>query len=182
LGGWAGPHYPLGLHRLNPASANCATWVAPRPALTNQTAADIYLVGSLDGSASKRRYPHCYFEVTGPDGKSAVPRVQWCANMNTLREKDFDKVPPGGAFNPFQHIDEYGFFSAYEIDPRTFRTAGEYSIRFVYSTKSDTIAEWGGDHRDRVAADQRLVGLFRQVPKVEVKSKEIKVSVVQPRK
>ena len=69
-------------------------------ALTNQTAEEVYLIGSLDASDSKWRYPHCYFEVTGPDGTSAVQGIGRCGNMNTLREQDFVEVPPGGAFDP----------------------------------------------------------------------------------
>jgi hypothetical protein len=143
--------------------------------ITNQTKADIYLVGSLDASDCKWRYPHCYFEVTGPDGKSAVQESgRWCGYMNRLREKDFVKVPPGKAFDPFQRVDSYGFFSAYQLDPSTFRAPGEYRIRFVYSTKNPAIATWRGD-----AADQKIVGLFRQVPKVEIRSNEIKVCVIE---
>jgi hypothetical protein len=152
-------------------------------AITNQTNADIYLVGSLDGSDCKWRFPHCYFEVTGPDGKSAVQGIgRFCGNMNTLREKDFVKVSPGSEFDPYQHIDEGGFFHAHQLDACTFRSAGEFRIRFVYSTVNDSIAMWGGDGRDWVAANEKLVGLFKKVPKVEVRSNEIKVTVVEPDK
>jgi hypothetical protein len=152
-------------------------------AITNQTNVDIYLVGSLDASDCKWRFPHCYFEVTGPDGKSAAQGIgRFCGNMNTLREKDFVKVPPGSEFDPYQHIDEGGFFSAHQLDACTFRSAGEFRIQFVYCTANDSITKWGGDGRSWVAADEKLVGLFKKVPKVEVRSNEIKVTVVEPDK
>lgn len=60
----------------------CELGKAPELAvtLTNQTDADIYLVGSLDASDYKWRYPHCYFEVTGP----VTRQIGRCGNMNTL--------------------------------------------------------------------------------------------------
>src|SRR6185369_9287213 len=57
-------------------------------ALTNQSDAAIYLVGSLDASGCKWRYPHCSFEIIRPDGKPAVGETRRCGNMNTLRIKD----------------------------------------------------------------------------------------------
>jgi hypothetical protein len=162
----------------------CELGKAPKVtvAIRNQTNTDIYLVGSLDASDCKWRYPHCYFEVTGPDGQSAVQRIARCGNMNTLREKDFVKLPPSCAFDPYQRIDNSGFFAAHQLAPSTFRTAGEYRIRFVYSTKGEAIGKWVGDGLNQAAANEKLIGLLKQVPKVEVWSDEIKVTVVEPRK
>lgn len=80
-------------------------------------------------------------------------------------------MPPGGAFDP----------SAY-FDPRKFREPGVYRIRFVYSSKSDDIAAWGGDGGRAVANNAEIVGMFRQVPKVEVRSDEFTLTVVAPGK
>jgi hypothetical protein len=164
------------------SAPTCELGKAPKitVAVTNQTNAAIYLVGSLDASDCKRRYPHCYFEVIGPNGKSAVQGGLRCGNMNTLREQDFVKVAAGGEFDPYQHIDSGGFFSAHQLDPGNFAAAGKYRIRFIYSTDCETIAKWGGDGRDSVAANEKLVGMFRQVPKVEIRSNEIQVTVVEP--
>ena len=148
-------------------------------ALTNQTNTDIYLVGCLDGSCFKMRYPHCYFEITGPDGKSRNLGGPECGNMNTLREKDFRKLPPGGTFNPYPRIDDDGFFQPYHFSPIFFEMPGEYRIRFVYSTKSDKLVEWSGDDRRKVANDQVLLAMFKKVPRVHVTSNEIKVTVIE---
>jgi hypothetical protein len=150
--------------------------------LTNQTNADIYLVGSLDASDCKWRYPHCYFEVTGPDGKSAVQGIARCGNKNTLRIKDFAKVPPRGTFDPYQQIDEPGFFPAHQLSAGTFRTPGVYRLRFVYSTKSDDIGAWAGDGGRALAANEEIMNLFKQVPRVEVRSNEIVLTVAAPSK
>lgn len=167
------------------AAPTCQLGRAPKVtvALTNRTDADIYLVGSLDASDCKWRYPHCYFEVIGPDGKSAVQAIaRGCGNMDPLEEEHFAKVPPGGAFDPYQRTDDYRFFSAHQLRPSTFRTAGEYRIRFVYSTNSDALAEWGGGDRVEFGVDERQAGMLRRVPKVKVRSNEIKVTVVEPGK
>lgn len=162
----------------------CELGKAPKVSveITNQTDADIYLVGGLDGSASRRRYPHCYFEVTGPDGKPAVSGWGQCGNMNTLREKDFVKVPPGGSFDPYQKIDAYGFFATYQLYSNTFRAAGQYRIRFFYSTDCAEIAKWAGDGVGEVRASRTLARLFRQVPKAEASSNEVLVTVEGPGK
>jgi len=162
----------------------CESGKAPKitVSLTNQTDADIYLVGSLDASDCKWRYPHCYFEVIGPDGKSAVRGISRCGFINTLRIKDFAKVPPGGTFDPYQRIDDYGFFSAHQLSPDTFREPGVYRLRFVYCTASHVIGAWAGDGGRAVAADKEIVNLFKQVPKVEVRSNEFVLTVAAPGK
>jgi hypothetical protein len=147
--------------------------------ITNQTKTDIYLVGSLDGSHCKWRYPFCYFEVIRPDGRLALPPGKGCGHANELREKDFVKVPPGGTFDPYQEIDEGGFFLSCQLTASAFRTAGEYRIRFVYSTKYDDIIAWVGDGVATAAEYKKLLGMFRQVPKVEIRSNEIKIRIVK---
>ena len=160
--------------------ATCKLGERPRVevSLVNQTDEEIYLVGSLDASDCKWRYPYCTFEVTGPDGKPVVHKVARCGNMNTLRAKDFVKVAPGESFNPYKSVDGYGFFGAHQLLARNFSQPGEYRIRFVYSSASDEIAKWGGDGREFVGENAELVGLFKQVPKTEVRSEEFVVTVV----
>lgn len=145
--------------------------------LINRGNQAIYLVGSLDASDSKWRYPHCYFEVIGPDGASAVKQYGRCGNMNTLRKEDFFKIPAGGTFDPYQKVDFQGFFSAYQLDSGNFNKPGEYRIRFFYSTNNPDIGEWGGDGGERVGSDPEIMRMFRLVPKVEVRSEEVRVVV-----
>jgi hypothetical protein len=125
----------------------CKVGEAPKitVGLTNQSSREVYLVGSLDASDCKWRYPHCYFEVIGPTGAPSVRGIGRCGNMNTLRAKDFVKVPSGGTFDPYQNVDGYGFFSAHQLSAENFKQPGEYRVRFVYSTASTDIGAWGGD-------------------------------------
>jgi len=157
--------------------------------IANWTGGEIYLIGSLDGSDLKWRYPFCYFEVIGPDGQPAKNGIARCGNMNTIREKDFVKVPRGGKFNPYQKIDDHGFFGTSLITPATFRAEGEYRIRFVYSTDRAEPKFWLGDVNGHMgemlnagATNENVVKLLANVPKTTVSSNEITVSVVRPKK
>jgi len=155
----------------------CILGSAPKitVSLINQFDYGIYLVGSLDASDCQRRYPFCYFEVTSPDGNWAYRSIGRCAHMNPLREKDFVRVPPGGKFDPYQRIDDEGFFSSIQLCPRTFSSTGRYRVRFVYCTRNGDIRDWGGW---KVASDAKILSMFERVPKVEVNSNEIAITVV----
>jgi hypothetical protein len=158
--------------------------------IANWTESEIYLIGSLDGSDTRWRYPFCYFEVIGPDGKPVQQRLfRDCGNMNAIREKDFVKVPPGGKFNPYQKIDDHGFFGTSLMTPATFRAEGEYRIRFVYSTDRAEPKFWVGDAHGNVTLmlntgtpNENVVKLLAKVPKTNVSSNEITVKMVRPKK
>jgi hypothetical protein len=109
-----------------------------------------------------------------------------CAWMNSLRVKDFAKVPPGGTFDPYQRIDDEGFFDSPQIcAPETFREAGVYRLRFVYSTNSADMKVWAGEAGDggrEVLASEQLANLFKQVPKLEIRSNEFELTVTTPGK
>jgi hypothetical protein len=150
--------------------------------IANWTEGEIYLIGSLDGSDLKWRYPYCYFEVIGPDAKPAKNRIfRDCLNMNAIREKDFVKVPRGRKFNPYQKIDDHGFFGTSLIVPATFQAEGEYRIRFVYSTDNADPKSWLGDMGGNVT-EMQVVKMLANVPKTTISSNEITVKVVRPKK
>ena len=134
----------------------------------------VKLVGSLDASDCRWRFPYCYFEIEGPEGYKP-PSIGRCGNMNTLRRQDFVDLAPGKTFNPFRSVDGYGFFSAHQISEQTFTMPGEYRITFVYSTKSEDIDEWMGD--SPLQEDDVLVDLWRTVPKLELRSNTLKFMV-----
>lgn len=138
--------------------------------LTNLTGEDINLIGSLDASDCKWRYPHCYTEITTPYGPP--DEGARCGNTNDLRVEDFVKVPPGGRFDPYQTIDGYGFFSNHLLRATNFKMAGEYRLRFVYSTAA-TLGSFRGD-----ASNLQLAALFEKVPKTTVKSNEIRLKFI----
>ena len=166
------------LHCLIRGEATCKLGEAPKiqVALVNQTHEDILLVGSLDASDCKWRYPHCYFEVINPNGKSVPISTPRCGLTNPLRKQDFVEVPPDASFNPYKTVDDYGFFAAHQLRAQNFTQLGRYRIRFVYSTDQEDVIDWRGN-----GEDAELVSLLNQVPKTEVRSEEFVVTVKAPR-
>ncbi|MCI0650928.1 MAG: hypothetical protein L0Z55_03480 [Planctomycetes bacterium] len=146
--------------------------------VANLTGREIYLVGSLDGSDLKWRYPHCYFEVTGPDGKAPENDMGRCGNMNALRQEDFVRVAAGASFDPYRKIDGYGFFAASQLSEAAFAVPGDYRVRFVYSTAGENFKDWfGWGNSDEEAKAKDLRGLFDMIPKATAISNEITITV-----
>jgi hypothetical protein len=146
--------------------------------IKNQVDKPIYLVGSLDGSDVRWRYPHCYYEITGPNGKPVVTGIGRCGNMNSLRVADFAKLDPNQSFNPYQ---PKRFFSCYQISKGSFAVAGNYTVYFIYSTKERKIENWLGDGRWawKKKRDGELQKLFRQIPKVVLRSNKLTLKFVE---
>jgi hypothetical protein len=144
--------------------------------LTNQTKRDIYLVHSLYGSNWRKRYPHCYFNVTGPKSgvKPPLDRGDWCGTLDTLMEENFTKIPPGGSFKPGG--------GRWELEPEHFVAGGEYRFKFVYSTAGADMDKWVGSGHPDAATLGRLQRLLDQVPKTTVESNEITITCLPPKK
>jgi hypothetical protein len=143
----------------------------------NNTGDDIYLIGSLDGSDVKWRMPYCYYSIQEPTNHPVTSLR--CGNMNSLRVQDFRLVKPGEAFNPYQDVDTYGFFTDHRVtDPQTFKTPGVYKIQFHYSTNSSNIAQFMGDrpYRRDKSDSLQVALLLEKVPKVDLTSNEIDVT------
>lgn len=144
--------------------------------ILNSTGKDIYLIGSLDHSDQARRMPYCYFTIQKP--KPDTVQFGRCGFMNPLRIEDFVLVKNGEGFNPYQSIDQYGFFTDNHITrTETFKNSGIYKLRFHYSTKSDEISKFLFDPRYRSSnADSlKIALLFDKVPKVDIVSNEIEL-------
>ncbi|MDB5200659.1 MAG: hypothetical protein JWQ27_68 [Ferruginibacter sp.] len=144
----------------------------------NDSDSAVYLIGSLDGSDVKWRYPYCYFTIDKP--RATKSNIQRCGNMNTIRSADFKQVKPGQSFNPYEGIDNYGFFPDYNTtNKETFTSAGNYKIQFHYSTNSLDITKFIGDPlTSRNSSDSlKIHSLFHKVPKLELVSNEIAIKV-----
>jgi hypothetical protein len=161
------------------AEATCELGKAPRVTvkLTNRTRGDLTLIGSLDGSDCKMRYPHAYFEVIGPDGKSAVKGLGRCGNTNPLTVKDFVKVPSGGSFDPYAAANGQEFVASTQLRAANFDRPGKYRIRFTYSTEAPYTSHFGATPRSNRPMPAELARLLKGVPKTTVTSNEIVVEV-----
>jgi len=114
----------------------------------------VWLVGSLDGSAAKTRYPYCWFEVYDQDGKDMIAKGSVCGTTAELEKEDIVRVQPLGGFNPYSS----GFFPEYIIKNWKPQKPGTYRVVFNYSTNSSDPAEWNGTQ-----------DLINEVVKVELK-------------
>ncbi|HOX08758.1 MAG TPA: hypothetical protein PK280_20350 [Planctomycetota bacterium] len=115
------------------------------------------------------RYPHCYFEITDPDGQDGQVLEVRCGNKNRLRVADLVPVPAGGKFDPYARGLEGGL---YRFSDETFRKPGRYRLRFVYSTDG---TNWDGDLGEKPTQEEALeiARRLKLVPKVTIKSNDL---------
>lgn len=134
--------------------------------IINRTDSVVYLPGSLDGSPNMTRLPYCDFEVLN----RKVNRRSWIdANPNPLIKEDLVRLEPNECFNAFDkkilRIQDYGydsiinehnisneisnFWSPFDFGHKRIIWPGNYKIRVVYSTISDTsiFRGWNPDNR-----------------------------------
>jgi len=146
--------------------------------LHNRMDRPVTLVGSLDASDLAWRYPHCSFQIEGPEGHQGHG-IGRCGNTNPLRRQDFVPVPAGESFDPFMRIDDYGFFGSSGLDFTQFQVPGRYRVTFRYSTKSANLQEWVGIEVPP-GQDSEITRLFQQVPKFETTSNSIELTFSPP--
>ncbi len=146
--------------------------------ISNNSKDDIYLIGSLDGSDVKWRFPYCYYSIDKP--RPVITQLVRCGNMNTLRVADFKLVKVGQKFNPYESVDDYGFFTDNTTtDIKTFKNPGVYKIKFHYSTNAQNISDFIGDKPFRMdnSDSLKISSFFKKVPKVDITSNEIEIIV-----
>jgi hypothetical protein len=140
--------------------------------ITNKSGKEVVLVGSLDGSDVGWRFPKCRVEIFDAAGKPVTAAMGRCGNMNVLRLADFVVVPAGGAFNPCGP----GFFSPHQFHRFPVSAPGDYTVCFYYST-SDRVEDYFGDERmmGKTNAAPEIQRMFKRVPKIELKSNQLKL-------
>lgn len=145
--------------------------------IVNNTSEDIYLIGALDGSGTKRRMPYCYFTIEKPRPDTII--YQGCGFSNPLRIEECRLVKSGGTFNPYTQIDSLGYWTDNTINRKeTFRNAGLYKIQFHYSTNSEDIHSFLGSW-DMNPEIPKLKKLIEKVPKLELASNIIEIEIVE---
>jgi len=142
----------------------------------NKTDKEVVLVGSLDGSDVGWRFPKCRLEILDAAGKPVTTPVARCGNMNPLRTTHFVVVPAGNAFDPFGK----GFFGPMQLQGHIFpiTTPGDYTLRFYYTTTTDRVEDYFGDERALIKASPEIQHLFERVPKLDLKSNELKLKFI----
>jgi hypothetical protein len=125
----------------------------------------IYLPGSLDDSERKKRYPHVFFEITGPPGGVQERQLVGCGHINALRASDFVEIEPGQFLNPYSRIDGGRFFQSLKLGMTRLSKPGEYQVTFHYSTSNPDIAAWLGDMS---SPSEEVIGIVPRVPLVDI--------------
>lgn len=145
--------------------------------IINESYKEIYLIGSLDGSDDKSRMPYCYFTIVKPKPDTII--FPGCKITNPIRTEDFVLVKPKGKFNPFQSIDDYGFFGDHTTTQKeTFQNAGIYKIQFHYSTDTNKIENFMGSFGQwsKGADSMKIKSLLARVPKMDIISNRVDIS------
>ena len=152
-----------------------------RVRIINRSSESVRLIGSLDGSDIGWRFPHCTFEIVGPDGApTESDNLRRCGNMNDLRHEEIVEVAPGASFDPYQKLDNYGFFEHWIFYSDPFKEPGEYKLRFRYSTETDDDKAFMGDLRMMDGEyEPELAALVRGVPRLVVESNELSIRITE---
>jgi len=142
--------------------------------IRNKTSDEVLFLGCLDGSEVKWRMPYCYYTIESPK-KQKIEFSPRCGNMNTLRPNDFVLTKSNEVFNPYQQIDDYGFFDSFIINnPNTFNAAGIYKVQFYYNSNSTNIKDFMGDYNTK-ADIEKLSKLFEKIRKIELSSNILEI-------
>lgn len=146
--------------------------------IQNNSGQDWYLIGSLDDSEFKLRYPYCKLLIEKPQYEKMEP-VEICGVSNTLRFEDFQYVNNGESFNPYKIIDEYGYWGSSELRKENFKYPGKYKLQFLYSTKSRKFDSYLGTPNalmEKWYLDSLRV-LVEKVPKIELASNILELEI-----
>jgi hypothetical protein len=125
----------------------------------------IYLVGILDGSERKARYPHVYYDVSGVEGGLSETKYGLCGVLNPLRIEDFIRVEPASGFYPSNPTDSQGFRQEAKLRNWSFVKAGSYTFKYHYSTENEDIKDWRGSVRE---TPSEVNELWRKVARVNI--------------
>jgi len=125
----------------------------------------VYLVGTLDGSGRKARYPHVYYDVSGVEGGISETQFPGCGVLNPIRVEDFVRVEPGSDFDPHMQIGHYGFSKAEKLVHSRFVKAGSYTFKYHYSTENEDIKDWRGSV---LKTPSEVNELWRKVARVNI--------------
>ena len=144
--------------------------------IVNKLDTSITLIGSLDGSAIGARFPICQFSVKhkilGNSLNSLFPSF-YCATLNPTRIEDFQTISSNESFNPYQKIDDYGYFGADQLEGINFYFPGIYEITFYFLTDPNVI-ENGLGYDDHLIPTSLKV-LWEEVPKLDLTSNTITI-------
>jgi hypothetical protein len=131
--------------------------------LRNNSDETFFLVGAIDDSESKTRYPHVTLTIEGPENGISSPKFARCGFQNPLTMRDFVEMPPGGTIEPIT----CPFWPPSDAVHARFAKPGRYVITFQYSSNEIDYAHWVGTSSGGFAP-QPVIDTLKRVPRVEV--------------
>lgn len=142
--------------------------------IINKLDTSITMVGSLDGSEIGFRPPISYYKVRHKLIGKPWRSSKFCATVNPLRIEDFKIVERNQAFNPYEKIDDYGYFRAQQLEGINFYVPGIYELTYHYSTRK----KLNGNEVEQVfdsRMKKELIELWDKVPNLELTSNTITI-------
>ena len=146
--------------------------------IINNSNKSIYLIGALEGSDERARMPYCFYTIEKPKPDKTRSRKE-CKWINPIRSEEFIRVDSKKSFNPFQTIDQYGFWSDDEAtNPESYKNAVIYKIQFHYSTKSKNLKDYMGHEGlwGRDVDSTKVKRLFNEIANIEITSNQIEIT------
>ena len=143
--------------------------------IINKTDSTILMVGSLDGSDLGVRYPISQFLVKHQAFGNVEFPTSFCPMLNKTRALDFKRVESGFSFNPYEAIDDYGFFTPQNLAGHNFIIPGIYTLSYYYSTIKVKGLYLRTTNEPVFREAEPFHNLWRQVPKIELKSNTITI-------
>lgn len=142
--------------------------------IINKLDTSIVMVGSLDGSEIGFRPPISYFNVRHKLIGNPWSFSLYCANVNPLRLEDFKILESNQGFDPYERVDDYGYFSAQQLEGINFYIPGIYEVTYHYSTAKETKDNESEQIFDS-PTETRLSNLWNKVPNLELTSNTITI-------
>lgn len=144
-----------------------------RVVLRNVSRETFYLVGAIDNSEEKSRYPHVTMTITGPEGGIAKPGLIGCGNVNPLETGDFVELRPDEWFEPITPP----FWSPTDAQYAEFAKPGRFVAKFHYSSDAIDYAQWDGQ-LNTWPTPESVVRLLKRVPRIVLED-SLEVTVVE---
>lgn len=141
--------------------------------LRNVSRETFYLVGAIDNSEDKSRYPHVTLTVTGPEDGITKPGLIGCGNVNALETGDFVELRPGEWFEPIT----YPFWAPTDAHYANFAKPGRFVAKFHYSSDAIDYVQWDGRLKTWPTPES-VIGLLKRVPRIMLED-SLEVTVVE---
>lgn len=131
--------------------------------LRNNSDETCFLVGAIDDSETRARYPIVYVTIEGPEDGISRPTLHGCGFQNPLAPRDFVELPPGGTIAPITPP----FWRPSDAFHAEFAIPGTYEVTFHYSSDEADYALWIGESSGGYALPG-VIDKLKRVPRVEI--------------